>query len=90
MFVVDDILMAPFRGIFWVCKEIHQAVQDEVVNEADALRMELSRLYMMLETGRISEEEFDNQEKMLLDRLDALEQSGSDEEISDDAGQILT
>lgn len=90
MFLVDDILMAPFRGIFWVCKEIHHAVQDEVVNEADALRMELSRMYMMLETGRISEEEFDNHEKRLLDRLDALEQSDSEEEISDDAGQILT
>jgi hypothetical protein len=40
----------------------------------------LSELYMKLETGHISEAEFDAQEKVLLDRLDRLqaaEESGA-------------
>lgn len=79
MLLIDDILLAPFHGIFWICKEIHEAVQEELAGEADSIRMELSNLYMMLETGRISEKDFDIQEQKLLDRLDLLEADDTDE-----------
>jgi hypothetical protein len=71
--LIDDVLLAPFRGIFWICREIHNAAQEELAGESDSIRMELTSLYMMLETGRISEQEFETQEKKLLDRLDCLE-----------------
>jgi len=71
--LIDDVLLAPFRGIFWICREINNAVQEELAGESDSIRMELTSLYMMLETGRISEKEFETQEKILLDRLDNLE-----------------
>ena len=29
MFVVDDLLMAPARGLLWIFREIHQAAQEE-------------------------------------------------------------
>ena len=73
MLLIDDVLLAPFRGIFWICREINNAVQEELAGESDSIRMELTSLYMMLETGRISEKEFETQEKILLDRLDNLE-----------------
>lgn len=70
--LVDDILCAPFKSLFWLFKEIHQAAQQEEAAEADKLVFNLSELYMKLETGELSEEEFAAQEKVLLDRLDAL------------------
>lgn len=72
MFLVDDILLAPFHGLLWIFGEIHQAAQQEMAEEADALTARLSDLYLMLENGSLSEEEFDVQEKRLLDRLDQI------------------
>ena len=83
MFLVDDILLAPARGLFWVFKEIHHAAEEEQANEAEAITTKLSELYMMLETGRMTETEFDAEEKALLDRLDAIkerESGGPDKE----------
>ncbi len=63
MLLVDDLLTAPFRGLLWIFREIHHAAREELVNEAESLTSELSNLYMMLETGKISEEEFAAEEK---------------------------
>jgi len=73
MLIVDDLLAAPFRGLLWVMKEIVEAAEQESEAEADQIRDELRELYMLLETGQISEDEFDEQEGPLLDRLDELE-----------------
>lgn len=74
MLLIDDILLFPVHAVTWITREIHDAAQQEVANEGDTIRTELSELYMMLETGRISEEEFSTQEARLLDRLDLLDQ----------------
>ncbi len=80
MILIDDLLLFPVHGIMAVFREIHNAVQQDAVNQAEAIRFELSELYMMLETGRISEADFDRQEKKLLDQLDALEAAEVEEE----------
>ena len=72
MLLVDDLLLAPIHGLLWVFGKIHQAAQGEIAGEADAITAELSQLYMMLETGRLTEAEFEVQERRLLDRLDAI------------------
>jgi len=77
MLIIDDILFSPVRGIFWIFREIYHAAQQEVEYEADAITSELSDLYMMLETGKITEEAFDAREKELLDRLDRIQERGS-------------
>lgn len=86
MILVDDLLLFPFRSIMAVFREIHNAVQQDAVNQTEAIRTELSELYMMLETGRINEADFDRREKELLDRLDALEaaeaETETDEQVS--------
>jgi hypothetical protein len=71
--LVDDILLAPFRGLFWIFEEIHRAAQEEMVGDAESITAELSTLYMRLETGKITEQEFAEQEKVLLDRLDKIQ-----------------
>ena len=73
MFFVDDLLMSPIKGVLWVFKEIHDAAEQELAGEGEAITAALSELYMKLETGLITEEQFDAQEKVLLDRLDRLQ-----------------
>lgn len=72
MLLIDDILFSPVRGLLWIFKELSNTVDKEMANEAESITAELSELYMMLETGKITEEEFDAQEKEFLDRLDAI------------------
>lgn len=86
MLLVDDILASPVRGLFWIFRELHNAVQEEAVNEVENITQQLSELYMMLETGKISEAEFDERETVLLDRLDALEGDEMEQEEADNRG----
>ncbi|MBI2565816.1 MAG: gas vesicle protein GvpG [Candidatus Schekmanbacteria bacterium] len=76
MLLVDDLLTFPVRGLLFVFREIHQAVRAEA-DDADSLVEQLQELYMQLETGRISESEFDALEADLLDRLDRVKADGS-------------
>ena len=81
MFLIDDFLL-------WVVEKVHDAAQEEMAGEADAITEELRQLYMRLEAGQITELEFDEQEQTLLDRLDAIrarEEAGDDDD--DEAGE---
>jgi hypothetical protein len=78
MFLIDDLLLMPARGIMAAFREIHNAVQQESANESESIRTELSELYMRLETKQLSEAEFDQREKELLDRLDELEKEAAE------------
>jgi hypothetical protein len=74
--LLDDILLFPITGILWTFREIHRAAVQEMDSEAEDITVQLSELYMMLETGKITEEEFDAREKELLDRLDQIQERG--------------
>lgn len=91
MLLIDDLLCFPVRGLFMIFSKIHEAAQQDADNEADAIRTQLSELYLLLETGQLSDEEFDRQEKELLDRLDEIEASPSsssgEEEGADGDGE---
>lgn len=86
MLLVDDLLLAPFSSLLWIFKELHKAVQQEKAGEADVVTRALSELYMQLETGVITEEEFATQEARLLDRLEAIQnrEDGDDGETDDE------
>jgi hypothetical protein len=86
MLLVDDLVLSPYRGLLWVFKEIHDVALEELEGEAERIREQLTDLYMLLETGELTDEEFDEREAALLDRLDALEEQGlgGDDEDGDD------
>lgn len=90
MFLIDDLLLFPFRTIVWIFREVEHAAQQELSSEADSITDELRDLYMLLETGRISEKDFQDREKLLLDRLDSLkgteEAEGRDLEEESEGG----
>ncbi len=88
MLIIDNVLTAPGHFLFWIFKQVHEAACEELAGEADRIRARLSELHLMLGQGRISEEEFDAEEKRLLDRLDQIEGTGpQDDESKDDAEQ---
>ena len=82
MLLVDDILLFPFRSLMWIFREIDNAVEKDMAAEPEAITAKLGELYMMLETGQMTETEFNAAEKILLDRLDVLngETTGGEEE----------
>jgi len=85
MLLIDDILLFPAKGVGWIVNQVRQAAQHEFENEADAVRNELRELYMRLEAGRISEQEFDAQEGPLLARLDRAESDTADADHGSEA-----
>ena len=89
MLLVDDLLLAPIHGLLWIFGKIHDAAQEEIAGEADAITEELRELYMMLETGRITEAEFCARERTLLDRLEAVQDRESEPDgEEDDEGEV--
>ncbi len=86
MLIIDDLLFFPVRSILWTFREIYNAAQEDVANEAEAITAELSELYMMLETGKITEAEFDQREKELLDRLEEIQARDSLSEDEEEEG----
>lgn len=72
MLLIDDVLLSPFRGLLFVFKEIAKTAQEQLLDD-EALRQELRESYMLLETGRISEQEFERRERGLIRRLEAIE-----------------
>lgn len=79
MFIIDDLLISPFKGLLWVMRKVHQAAKEEIDSQGDRARAELSDLYMQLDTGRITEEEFDARERELLDKLDKIKKAQAQE-----------
>lgn len=84
MFLVDDAVMSPFKGLMWLAREIDAAARRAREDEAAAITRRLSELYTELEAGRISEDDFDDEEERLLDRLDALQGELDEDEEDDD------
>ena len=92
MFLLDDILLSPLHGIFWVVRKVHDAAQQERDSEKETVTAQLTELYMRLETRQITEEEFNAQEKALLDRLDQIDKrdrdtAGVDEESCEEVSE---
>jgi hypothetical protein len=73
MFIVDDVLLFPVSSILWIFRELHNAARQELASETENIIARLSELYMMLETEKITSDQFDILEKDLLDRLDEIE-----------------
>jgi hypothetical protein len=78
MFIIDDILASPIRGLLWVFREVQNAAEEDQANAAQQITQQLAELYQLLETGKISEAEFEVQEEQLLDRLDQMDAARAD------------
>lgn len=66
------LLSIPFRGMIRVFEEVAKRAEEEIYNE-DAVKAELTDLYMKLEAHEITEEEFERREAELVQRLEEIE-----------------
>lgn len=72
MILLDDILLAPARSLGWIFRCVHRAAQEEMADERREIRARLGELYRRLERGEIPQARFEEEERRLLDRLDAI------------------
>ena len=71
MFLIDDILLAPLNGIIWLGKKINEVAEKEFSDEG-LIKEKLMQLQLRFAIDEISEENYNRQEKELLERLEAI------------------
>jgi hypothetical protein len=67
-------VLGPIRGVHWLAAKVTEAAENELLDESK-VRGELSELQMRLDMGEITEEEYDEQEKVLVERLNAIREA---------------
>jgi hypothetical protein len=61
-----------FRGLLKVFEEVAQRAE-QVLYDEDAVKAELTEIYLKLEAGALTEEEFGKREAELVQRLEEIE-----------------
>ena len=67
-------VLGPIRGVHWLANKVTEAAEGELLDESK-VRGELLELQMRLDMGEIIEEEYDKQEKVLVERLNAIREA---------------
>jgi len=70
MFLLDDILFSPVKGLMAIGRHVQETARQSVEDQERAIVAELTELYRLLESGRIGDDEFNTREAGLLDRLE--------------------
>jgi hypothetical protein len=71
MFLIDDLLLAPFKGIIFIGNKINEVIVNEMSNEG-AVKERLMALQLKFEMDEIDEEEYDRKEDELLKLLEQI------------------
>jgi len=71
MFLIDSILLAPLKGVIWLGEKLNEVVGKEL-SDTGRIKEELMALQLRFELDEISRQEYNEREKELLDRLDAV------------------
>jgi hypothetical protein len=69
MFLLDDILLAPLKGVIFMAEKINEVIERETSDEG-FIKEKLMELQMKFEMDEINEEEYDKREDELLNLLD--------------------
>jgi hypothetical protein len=71
MFLLDDIVLAPFKGIIFIAEKIDELIQKEVSDEG-RIKERLMALQLRFEMDEITIEEYDKQEEELLEMIERI------------------
>ena len=74
-FLIDDILLAPIKGIVWIAEKVRDMALEELEDTPEKLQRELLDLQMTFETEEITEAEYEKKEKDILERMEALKKA---------------
>lgn len=69
--IIDDILFSPLKLTVWLAKKLRESAYQDMTDESK-VHEELLQLQMRHELGEISEEEYENEEARLMDRLEII------------------
>jgi hypothetical protein len=69
MFLIDDILLAPLKGILFIAEKINEVIEKETSDEG-SIKERLMALQLKFEMDEINEEEYDKREDELLKLLE--------------------
>lgn len=69
MFILDDILLLPVKGVTWLAERIKEQAEATLYN-VTALKEGLQELQNRLETGSISQKEYELQEARYLKAIE--------------------
>jgi hypothetical protein len=69
MLLIDDILLAPLKGVIFIAEKINEVIVKEMSDEG-SLKEKLMALQMQFEMDEIDEEEYDRKEDELLNLLE--------------------
>jgi len=72
MFLLDDILLSPMKGLAAVCRKVEEAARQDLENQEKGTMSALGELHRRLETGEIDEKEFELEETRLLETIEQL------------------
>jgi len=73
MFLIDDLLLSPMKGLAAICRHVQEAAQQELEDQERTIVAELSELHRLLDSDQIGDEEFNGRETALLDRLEEVQ-----------------
>jgi len=80
MSLIFDILTAPvlgpIRGVIWLGEKLADVAETELLDE-DRIKGQLLELQMRLEVGEITEDEYAQEEKLLMEELNAIREAKS-------------
>lgn len=68
MFLIDDLILAPFKGILFLAGKINEVIEKETSDEG-SIKERLMELQLKFEMDEINEEEYDRREDELLNIL---------------------
>ncbi len=71
MFLLDDLLLAPFKGMLFIADKINEVIEKEFSDEG-SIKERLMALQLKFEMDEIDEEEYDRREDELLNLLNAI------------------
>ena len=69
MFLIDDILLAPLKGVMALGAKLNELINHEL-SAPEKIKEQLMKLQLQFELDEINELEFQRQEADLLSRLD--------------------
>ena len=71
IFLLDDLLLSPVKGVAWVARKI-EAMADDEMSDDSKVREDLLALQMRLELDEITEDEYRQGEVELMQRLEEI------------------
>jgi len=74
VFLLDDILLAPLKGVIAIGKKLNEVVEKETSNEGK-VKEEMMKLQLRFEMDEIDEEEYDRLEDELLEMLERIKEN---------------